>query len=134
MSRIPIMARVVAAPTADSPWSSAWGIRWVPIRPLVVAPQIANVSQRRQKSPWRRAALRGTSGASGAGAVAGGPDAPACPVPKGASPRAAGGQPRGRGRVPHEQGDEGHRNHEQTAGPDPADRLPAEGRDDQGEQ
>jgi hypothetical protein len=75
------MARVVAAATAESPWSMAWGMRCVPIRPFVVAPQIAKVSQRRQKSPWRRAALRGTSGASGAGVVVGLPEATSCAVP-----------------------------------------------------
>jgi hypothetical protein len=75
------MASVVAAATADRPWSMAWGIRCVPIRPLVVAPQIAKVSQRRQKSPWRIAAPSDTSGACVAGVVEGLPEAESRLVP-----------------------------------------------------
>jgi hypothetical protein len=45
-------------------------------------------------------------------------------------PHAIGGQPQGRGGIPHEQSDERHGEQQQTSCHDPADRLPAQGRDD----
>ena len=48
--------------------------------------------------------------------------------------RAIGGEPQGGGCVPHEQGDERHRDEEQTPCHDPPHGLPAERRDNRGEQ
>ena len=47
-SKTPIIASNPAAATWVSPWSTAAGIRCVPIRPFVVAPQMKKLALRSQ--------------------------------------------------------------------------------------
>ncbi len=49
MSKTPTTASSPAAVVAPIPWSWAAGTKWVPISPLVVAPQIAKPATRAQK-------------------------------------------------------------------------------------
>ena len=58
MSKIPTTASRPAAVVSGMPWSWAEGMKWVPISPLVVAPQMANPATRAQKVRTLLARLR----------------------------------------------------------------------------
>lgn len=60
MSKIPTSASSPAAVVCDMPWSCAEGMKWMPMSPLVVAPQIAKASASAQKA-WCRTANRSPS-------------------------------------------------------------------------
>jgi hypothetical protein len=51
MSKNPTVASKLAAVTSGIPWSIAAGIRCVPMRPLVEAPQMKKLPARSQKLP-----------------------------------------------------------------------------------
>ena len=53
MSKTPITASSEAAATSGMPWSMEAGIRWVPMSPLVEAPQMKKEAARNQKSRCR---------------------------------------------------------------------------------
>ena len=55
MSKMPTRASRLAAVVAAMPWSCAAGMKWVPISPLVVAPQMAKLPASSQKVPVRLA-------------------------------------------------------------------------------
>src|ERR1700694_859946 len=57
-SKTPITASRLAAVTSAIPWSIEAGVRWVPIRPLVEAPQMKKLPARSQKSRERTPSLR----------------------------------------------------------------------------
>ncbi len=65
-SNTPIAASRLAASTSGMPWSMQAGIRWVPISPLVLAPQTKKLPPSSQKSrecrPARRAWMARTAG------------------------------------------------------------------------
>jgi hypothetical protein len=52
----PTKAIAPAAAVSVKPCSRTWGIRWVPIRPLLVKPQTKKLPASSQKSPVRTAA------------------------------------------------------------------------------
>ncbi|SLJ82930.1 Uncharacterised protein [Mycobacteroides abscessus subsp. abscessus] len=58
MSNTPTAASNPAAVVAGMPWSWADGMKWMPTRPLVVAPQIANARASAQKARCRAAKTR----------------------------------------------------------------------------
>ncbi len=58
MSKMPITASRLAAVTSAMPWSTEAGIRWVPINPLVVAPQMKKLPASSQKAPEPTASRR----------------------------------------------------------------------------
>ena len=66
MSKIPTTASSDAAVVCGIPWSCAAGMKWVPTRPLVEAPQTANDPTSSQNTP-RRLAIRSPSTAIRAG-------------------------------------------------------------------
>jgi hypothetical protein len=77
MSKAPIAASSPAAWTSPIPWSCAAGIRWVPITPTVVAPQMKKVpassQNARERAPTTRApavAAKGLRGAATGGSTA----------------------------------------------------------------
>ena len=78
---MPIVARIPAARTSGMPWSMQAGMRWVAMRPFVLAPQTKKVPARSQKSREReaRASVRNasTAGLPGRRVMTGSPsDAP----------------------------------------------------------
>lgn len=88
MSKTPMTASSEAAAVMGMPWSWAEGTKCVRIRPLVEAPQIANVPASSQKGPVRAAStstrtVRRAAPRAGAGFSAYSP-------PYGASPTSAG--------------------------------------------
>ncbi len=58
MSKTPMTASSEAAAVMCIPWSWAEGTKWVRIRPLVEAPQIANEPASSQNGPVRAASNR----------------------------------------------------------------------------
>ena len=65
MSKMPTRASRPAAVVSAMPWSWADGMKWVPISPLVVAPQMAKPPARAQKVVVRAASRRARDGAAG---------------------------------------------------------------------
>ena len=73
MSKTPISASSDAAGTSPIPWSCAAGIRCVPIRPVVDAPQMKKLPVRSQKVfEWRASSRPWTAPRNGLPPGAGG--------------------------------------------------------------
>src|SRR5258708_7077561 len=82
-------ARRLAAVTSGIPWSIEAGIRWVPMRPLVLAPQMKNDPASNQKLRFRAPIARPPSAAR-TGFCSGGAGSSASVAPYARSPTSAG--------------------------------------------
>ena len=71
MSKMPTTIKSPAAVVVAIPWSCAEGMKWMPIRPFVVAPQIANAPAKAQKDLVRAACRSALSAKAAASPVVG---------------------------------------------------------------
>ncbi len=89
MSKSPTSASSDAAVVVGIPWSCAAGMKWVPTRPLVVAPQIAKPPASSQNGLVRAAPRRASIAVRAALPVRGGGGTSSSP-PYGGRPTSAG--------------------------------------------
>src|SRR5437879_6154484 len=89
MSNTPIRASMLAASTSGMPWSIEAGMRCVPTRPLVVAPQMKKLAASSQKV-LLRAPVRRPSSAAPNGFFAGAGVSSTSPAPYAVSPTSRG--------------------------------------------